>query len=49
MNSQEQSAADHILKMCQTTAKFTKHYLDLLRAVKLRLECEKLTASLKSK
>ena len=45
MNEQEKEIAEDILRKAKNTAKYVSLYLALMRAVKLRLECEKMVAA----
>jgi hypothetical protein len=44
MNEAEQKLADYLLKQGLSAGRFASLYLDLMRAVKIRLECEKIIA-----
>lgn len=43
MNQSEQDLADYILKQSLTNSKLVINYLTLMKAVKLRIEIEKLS------
>lgn len=43
MNEEEKKLAEQLLKLSLASAKYVKHYFELMKAVKFRLVIEKLT------